>query len=84
MSDYELTALTCPNCGNNPVHSRSCNNFCNEGYFDEADDDPINFLPGESEYACSECLGTGTETWCPKCGKNLSRHDFADDEEVEI
>lgn len=39
---------------------------------DEYDDDPINFYPGESEYACPECKGTTVEVWCPGCGKNLS------------
>ena len=62
----------CPKCGHTVIHSRDCNNFCEDGYFDEADDDPINFMPGESHTVCRECNGTGIEVWCPACGANLS------------
>ena len=39
----------CPKCKHSPLHSRSCTNWCDEGYFDESEDDPINFMPA-SEY----------------------------------
>lgn len=73
MDDYEIDdECSCPKCGRNPIHRRDCTNFCNEGYFDESDDDPINFSPGESYEKCPECNGTGVEVWCPHCGANLS------------
>lgn len=72
MEDYDVDEGKCPKCGHETIHSRTCNNFCDDGWFDEADDDPINFCPGESERKCSECRGTGIEVWCPKCGANLS------------
>lgn len=79
--DYEIDDETsCPKCGHSPIHYRNCQELmCNEGWMDEHDDDPINFAPGESEYPCQECRGTGTEKWCPKCGENLSGHN--DEEE---
>jgi hypothetical protein len=40
--------------------------------FDESEDDPINFMPGELYTQCAECRGTGVEVWCPECGENLS------------
>lgn len=64
--------LYCPKCKYSPLHSRSCTNWCDEGYFDESEDDPINFMPGEELRECPECKGTGVEWWCPKCGTNLS------------
>ena len=69
--DYELDDTVCPNCGHGPTHSRYCQNFCDDGWFDDYDEDPINFMPGESESLCQECWGTGVERWCPKCGINL-------------
>jgi hypothetical protein len=80
--DYETDdTRECPKCGHSPIHSRECTNFCENGYFDESDDDPINFVPGESLEPCRECKGTGFEIWCPGCGKNLSKHNFNDHEE---
>lgn len=71
--DYDIEyGGQCPQCGHSPLHSRSCTNFCNEGYHDKADNDPINFMPGEELTACEECKGTGLERWCPGCGANLS------------
>ena len=73
MDDYEECHDTsCSKCGHRPIHQRDCTNFCNEGYHDESDDDPINFMPGEELRECSECKGTGCERWCPSCGENLS------------
>ena len=81
--DYDINyELECPKCKHSPIHSRVCTNFCEDGWFDESDDDPINYMPGESERRCSECLGTGYEVWCPKCGANLSLVDFSDEEDV--
>jgi DnaJ-class molecular chaperone len=71
--EYDIDSeMSCPVCGHSPLHYRTCSNWCDDGYFDESDDDPINFMPGESQRICSECRGTGTEWWCPKCGENLS------------
>jgi rubredoxin len=74
MEDYDIdNEVHCPKCGHSPLHNRFCTNFfCEDGYIDESEDDPINFMPGESERACPECKGTGVEWWCPKCGTNLS------------
>jgi len=62
----------CPKCGHSPLHSRDCTNWCDDGYMDEYDDDPINFSPGQEFSKCPECYGTGIERWCPSCGENLS------------
>jgi len=67
--DYDCE---CPKCGHTPTHSRGCLNWCNDGMLDESEQDPINFMPGESLKICGECKGTGTEVWCPSCGENLS------------
>jgi len=70
--EYEIDYdLTCPKCGHSPLHSRECMNWCEDGFFDENDDDPINFAPGEAYRQCQECRGTGIERWCPFCGVNL-------------
>ncbi len=75
--DYEIDdEVNCPKCNHSPIHYRNCNNFCSEGYFDESDDDPINYMPGESFEVCSECRGTTVEKWCPGCGANLSGFNF--------
>lgn len=80
--DYEIDyENSCPKCGHSPIHCRDCTNFCDEGYFDESEDDPINFYPGESERKCEECKGTGVEIWCPHCGANLSGYNFPDEDE---
>lgn len=80
--DYEFDDLTCPKCGHSPLHSRTCSNLCcDDGYIDEYDDDPINFMEGESFYKCNECKGTGIIRWCPKCGKDLTGHKFPDEDD---
>jgi hypothetical protein len=77
--DYDIINGPCPNCGYDILHSRQCTNFCEDGYFDAADEDPINYYPGEADLECDECKGTGTEIWCPGCGANLSGHNGEDD-----
>jgi len=79
MDDYELDDLTCPKCGHNPLHSRQCTGWCNDGVLDEYDNDPINFMPGEEIYLCPTCKGTGIERWCLKCGTDLSGVYFEND-----
>jgi len=39
---------------------------CNEGYFDEYEDDPITYDPGDLSL-CSECHGNGGWTLCGEC-----------------
>ena len=72
--DYEKDfQAECPFCEHSPIHYRDCSSlFCNDGYTDEYDDDPINFSPGELEVECADCKGTTVEVWCPECGENLS------------
>jgi hypothetical protein len=85
MEDYEIeTDVNCPKCGHSPLHSRDCINWCDDGYFDESEDDPINFMPGEYETICSECNGTGVERWCPNCGENLSGNKEVSKQFAEI
>jgi DnaJ-class molecular chaperone len=85
MEDFEIEYdATCPECGHSPLHSRECTNWCEDGFIDESEDDPINFMPGESERRCPECKGTGVERWCPSCGENLSGVKvFQDDNDEE-
>ncbi len=71
MSDYEHDETSCPECGHAPTHWRDCGSMCDEGYFDEHDDDPINYTPGEMMTPCSRCHGTEIEHWCPKCGLDI-------------
>lgn len=68
MSDWEYSSISCPKCGNT-MATRDCDVIgCDDGYIDEADDDPINFMEGESYERCSECRGTGCHLWCRECG----------------
>lgn len=80
--DVEDIEASCPKCNHYPLRSRDCTNFCDDGYIDESEDDPINFYPGESERKCSECLGTGAVIWCPNCGADLTgmKIEYDDDE----
>jgi hypothetical protein len=83
--DYEIDdEANCPKCGHSPIHYRDCTNWCDEGYFDLSEDDPINFMPDESYRRCDECRGTGVEVWCPKCGENLSGKKLHDDEDDDL
>ena len=77
MSDYEIDFETpCPKCGHDRTHHRPCIGFCDDGWIDEYDDDPINYMPGEEERLCLECWGTGTEWWCPECGLNIQKYNY--------
>lgn len=38
---------------------------CEDGFFDEYDDDPINFAPGEWLRKCEICEGNGGYLVCP-------------------
>ncbi len=74
MSDYDYSDTPCPKCKHEPTHVRTCSAlFCEDGYIDEHEDDPINFARGEEYSVCQECLGYGIERWCPKCGCDLNR-----------
>jgi len=77
MNEYEIDSEeSCPKCGHSPVHYRYCTSlFCEDGYCDEYEDDPINFMPGESFTLCPECHGMGIEKWCPECGYDISEHN---------
>ena len=72
--DYDiLYDCFCPKCGHSPIHSRDCTAlFCDEGYIDESEDDPINCTPGNEFTMCKECKGTGFQQWCPSCGQDVS------------
>jgi hypothetical protein len=79
-SDYEDDELQCPKCGNF-TRSRDCDNlFCNDGFIDLHEDDPLLFEEGEEE-VCDECKGTGIIRWCPNCGEYLSGYHFINEEE---
>lgn len=43
-----------------------CWNGCNDGYFDDYEEDPIECEPGEYS-VCSECHGNGGWTVCGAC-----------------
>lgn len=54
-----------------PVHRielsyADCWNGCDEGYFDEYEDDPINSDPGDMA-PCEVCGATGRLAFCPRC-----------------
>ncbi len=42
---------------------------CDEGYFDEYEDDPINNDPGDVSL-CIECRGAGGFVVCAECNKD--------------
>jgi hypothetical protein len=71
----------CPKCGNE-CRSRDCGNmFCDEGYVDEYEDDPLWFDPGD-ESECGECHGTGIERWCSECGWQWHGENLVTDSEM--
>jgi predicted RNA-binding Zn-ribbon protein involved in translation (DUF1610 family) len=71
--DYEYDDTVCPQCGHTPTHIRRCTNLgCEDGWIDCYDDDPMWYDEDDPEM-CTECLGTGVERWCPKCGLDLRR-----------
>lgn len=49
-----------------------CWNGCNEGWFDDYEDDPIECEPGEIS-RCAECKGKGGWRVCGEC--NISNPD---------
>lgn len=72
--DVELDEGRCPVCGQfDGLRRRRCTAIgCDDGYFDEAEYDAINFAPGEVLTECEECLGTALVRWCSKCGADLT------------
>lgn len=77
--DYDLIDGPCPKCGADELRSRFCTNlFCEDGFIDESEEDPINCMPGERYEKCGECNGTGWQLWCPSCGADLSGYHFPD------
>ena len=72
MDDYEISDEPCPKCKHDITHWRLCD--CDDGYCDAHDGDPINYMPGEIEYLCHTCKGTGVVSWCPSCGANLIKY----------
>ena len=76
-SDYEVEYdMACPKCGQSPIHHRQCHAFCQDGWFDCADEDPINYTPGEADEICGTCYGSGVEVWCPSCGCDISEYRY--------
>lgn len=64
---------------NCPIHGKDvdtawvpCFTGCDEGYFDEYEDDPINNDPGDMS-VCEECRGNGGFVVCAAC--NLDNPD---------
>ena len=79
MEDYEQDYENeCPKCGHSPTHYRDCDH-CEDGFIDQWENDPINYLPGESLIRCEECCGSGVVSWCPECGYDISLHDYVMD-----
>lgn len=83
MEEYEIFEGKCPHCEHTVIHQIDCTYGCENGWFDDHDEDPLNYYPGESESKCMECLGTGFETWCANCGANLSGLNVIDDDPFE-
>jgi hypothetical protein len=46
-----------------------CWNGCNDGFFDDYEDDPIECEPGEISI-CQECCGKGGWQVCGECNKD--------------
>lgn len=68
MNDWQYSHEQCPKCGQT-MAEQDCNVMgCADGFIDEYEDDPINFMEGESYERCSECRGTGGHRWCRECG----------------
>jgi hypothetical protein len=75
--DIEYVEEACPKCGAWEVLRRDCNSlFCDDGYVDESEDDPINYMPGECLTTCEECGGHGCNVWCKNCGWDLLEKRF--------
>lgn len=56
----------CANCGAF-LDWVDCWNGCDDGWFDEYEDDAINFAPGEEYRQCSQCEGKGGWLVCGNC-----------------
>jgi predicted RNA-binding Zn-ribbon protein involved in translation (DUF1610 family) len=70
--DIEYADQSCPKCGSSEVMRRECDCLsCDEGFIDEHEDDPINYMEGEMYRPCSECGGHGAHVWCRNCGWDL-------------
>lgn len=54
---------TCIICGA-PLEWEHCWKGCDEGFFDEADYDPVNYSEGECLTPCDECHGKGGYLLC--------------------
>lgn len=52
-----------------------CWNGCDEGYFDDYEEDPIECEPGEIS-RCSECRGKGGWRVCPVCNAENPDAEF--------
>ncbi len=59
-----MSEQICPVC-QSELEWTECWKGCDEGFFDEYDEDPINFSPGESLIECEECHGEGGYLQCP-------------------
>lgn len=69
--DAEWLDIPCPICGSIGILTEECL-WCDEGYIDEHDEDPINFsVPFQDYKRCPECKGRGCYIWCEKCGADL-------------
>lgn len=79
MDDYEVDyESACSVCGHEPIHYRDCQD-CDDGY-EEVFYDDVEIPGWGEEIKCQTCNGTGTETWCPSCGKDLSGYKFEEQE----
>ena len=68
MDDWEYSDYDCPKCGELMAYRPCSALFCDDGYCDDSEGDPLNFSEGESYSTCGECRGTGYEEWCRSCG----------------
>jgi hypothetical protein len=77
MENYDIEDFICPECGHEGTRSRDCISMCDDGWFDQSEEEYMN--PGTAMFPCDECKGTGIERWCPSCHTNLSgRRDIVD------
>jgi len=67
--EEESEPATCKVCGCE-LEWIDCCECAGEGEFDEYDDDPINYGPGEEYTDCQLCRGHGGWLECP----NVSKH----------